>query len=80
MASKKDLVNWVREALAEHGGHATIVQVAKYIWNRHGDALRSSGDLFYTWQYDMRRAAQELRDSGVCRNAADCPQGVWVLA
>ncbi len=64
MATKNDLRDWVYTAVAESGGKATIVEVAKYIWERHGDELHASGPLFYTWQYDMRWAAQDLRRLG----------------
>ena len=61
MSNKADLIVWVEEALLELG-EATVVEVAKHIWENHEQDLRSSGDLFYTWQYAMRWAAQELRD------------------
>ena len=51
----------VLNALKELGGQGRIVDVAKQIWRVHEADLRSSGDLFYTWQYDMRWAAQNLR-------------------
>jgi len=61
MATKYDLQRWVEEALTSLGGSGTVVEVAREIWLRHEPDLRSSGDLFYTWQYDMRWAAQALR-------------------
>jgi hypothetical protein len=67
MATKYDLQPWVEEALIALGGSGTVVEVAKEIWARHEPDLRSSGDLFYTWQYDMRWAAQVLRDTGRAR-------------
>ena len=39
-----------------------------------------SGDLFYTWRYDIRWAAQTLRDSGVLKPDHEVPRGVWQLA
>ncbi|WP_118134302.1 hypothetical protein [Oceanicella sp. SM1341] len=64
MATKTDLVTWVAQALTELGGRGSVVDVAKIIWRDHSEDLRASGDLFYTWQYDMRWAAQSLRDTG----------------
>jgi len=32
----------------------TIVEISRAVWDRHEDDLRESGDLFYTWQYDLR--------------------------
>ncbi|NGM44687.1 hypothetical protein G5B31_03975 [Rhodobacter sp. SGA-6-6] len=61
MATKADLENWVIEAIRATGGEASIVEVAKYIWANFRKELEGSGDLFYTWQYDMRWAAQNLR-------------------
>lgn len=70
MATKYDLQPWVEEALRALGGSGTVVEVARLIWQRHEADLRSSGDLFYTWQYDMRWAAQTLRDTGRARLSA----------
>ena len=53
MASKYDLEEWVRGAVASAGGSAQIVEVAKYIWKTHGEELQESGDLFYTWQHEV---------------------------
>ena len=64
MYTKADIQDWIVNALASHGGEAHLIQVAKHIWEHHEDDLRSSGDLFYTWQYDMRWSAQNLRDKG----------------
>ena len=51
---RSDLVDLVYAAVRDLGGRATIVQVAKHIWENNEAELRASGDLFYTWQYDMR--------------------------
>ena len=64
MATKTDLRDWVYQAVTDAGGKATIVEVAKHIWSKHESELRASGPLFYTWQYDMRWAAQDLRRTG----------------
>ena len=64
MASKQDLAIWVEEALTELGGQGNVVEVAQVIWRRHELDLRGSGDLFYTWQYDMRWAADKMRKEG----------------
>jgi len=57
MAVKADLQNWILEAL-EALGPSTVAEVAKCVWDMHEADLRASGDLFYTWQYDMRWQAQ----------------------
>lgn len=62
--SKSELKIWVVEALHNLGGSGTVTDVARTIWNLHQAELEASGDLFYTWQYDIRWAAQALQDDG----------------
>lgn len=64
MANREDLKDWVFRAVYECGGRTKVVEVARYIWKNHEQELRRSGDLFYTWQYEMRWAAQKLRNEG----------------
>ena len=79
MASKEDLKEWILDSIQGRGGSATVVQVAEDIWKSHEDELRASGRLFYTWQYDMRWAALELRKADRLRPAAESPSGTWEL-
>jgi hypothetical protein len=79
VATKHDLQDWVRSALKELGGSARLVEVSKIIWRNHESDLRISGDLFYTWQYDMRWAANRLRRDGVMKQVEASPFGVWEL-
>jgi len=64
MANKRTLELWIVDALRDLGGSGSVTDVAKKIWEGHEDELRASGDLFFTWQYDMRWAAQRMRNSG----------------
>lgn len=80
MATKHDVTNWVVDALQALGGRASLVGVAKEIWRHHDLDLRSSGDLLYTWQYDMRWSANVLRNKGVLKPTHVSPRGVWELA
>jgi len=64
MANREDLKEWVYQAVRENAGQTKLVNVAQHIWQHHEQELRKSGDLFYTWQYEMRSAAQRLRDEG----------------
>jgi hypothetical protein len=80
MAAKADLDTWVRDALRDLGGRASIVEVAKTIWKQHETDLLSSGNLFFTWQYDMRWAANRLRRRGAMKAVAVSPSGIWELA
>lgn len=63
MADRTDLKEWVYEAVQKKG-RTQVVNVARSIWEQHEQELRESGDLFYTWQYQMRWAAQQLRKEG----------------
>jgi hypothetical protein len=58
---KNDLKAWVLDALRHLGGSGRIAQIARHIWDHHEKELKGSGDLFYTWQYAMRWAGQELQ-------------------
>lgn len=80
MATRVTLKSWILEALDDSGGSATIIQVAKHIWSKHEAELRSSGDLFYTWQYDMRWAARELRVERRLMPKRPGDRGPWRLA
>jgi len=79
MLTRDSLKGLVLEALKANGGSARVVEVCKYIWGNYEADLRSSGDLFYTWQYDVRWAAQKLRDSGKLR-AVKNSRSPWTLA
>lgn len=65
MTSKADLIEWVVPALKSLGNSGTVTDVCRVIWAEHEAELRDSGDLFFTWQYDVRWAAQKLRDATV---------------
>ena len=80
MATKTDLVDWLFEALRALGGSGTIPELCKYVWEHHENDLKSSGDLFYTWQYDIRWAAYQLRKSGKMKPNNLSPRGIWELA
>jgi hypothetical protein len=61
---KSDLKPAILVALKHLGGNGNVTEIAKYIWENYETELRSSGDLFYTWQYDMRWAGQALQGEG----------------
>lgn len=79
MGRKDILMDWVREALAANGGSATLVDVARHIWSNHETELRQAGDLFFTWQYDMRWAAMRLRKLGKMAPEDGSRSGLWSL-
>ena len=78
-ATRHDLQEWLVDALSAHGGSATIVQVCEHVWANHEQDLRASGDLFYTWQYDIRWAATKLRKRSIMAPAAATQVGTWSL-
>lgn len=69
MLVKTSLQNLVIEALEFFGGTANILQICKYVWSNYEDDLVNSGHLFFTWQYDIRWAATELRKNGIVKEA-----------
>ena len=79
MAGRLDLQDWVVQALKANSGRASIVKVAEHIWAVHERELRASGDMFFTWQYDMRWACTRLRESGVVQAAEVSQRGEWCL-
>lgn len=79
VATKYDLADWLHETLKDLGGRGTIIDVCRHIWLNHEADLRKSGDLFFTWQYDVRWAATELRNDGIMKAKGESPKGVWEL-
>lgn len=80
MLSRNDLPEILYRTLKDIGGRGSIIEVCKYIWDHYQNDLLRSGDLFYTWQYDVRWAATELRKSGRMKNANISPVGIWEIA
>lgn len=68
------------EALAELGGRSPIVPICRWVWEHKHEELQRSGDLFFTWQYDIRWAGTQLRALGKLRPAEVSPSGVWERA
>jgi hypothetical protein len=72
-------MGWVEEALFARGGSAKIVDVAREIDARHHEELTASGDLNFTWQYDMRWAALKLSKQGKVALSNKAGPGRWTL-
>lgn len=62
MITRNSIKVWVIEALHHLGGAVWPREVSKYIWEYYEYDLKNAGDLLYTWQYDVRWAAQSLRN------------------
>jgi hypothetical protein len=80
MLTKQHLPNIVLAALARLGGSGSVVEVAREVWLQNEAELRASGDLFYTWQYDLRWAALHLRKEGQLKPTARGAASRWTLA
>lgn len=64
MAVRDVLQEWLVEALRSLGGSASVIDVSREVWRRHQQDIENTGDLLYTWQYDLRWAATRLRKEG----------------
>ena len=78
--TRQKLPDLLYASLVALGGEATIIEVCRHFWEHYEEVLRNSGDLFYTWQYDIRWAATELRKNGTMLSAEDSPKGLWKLS
>ena len=77
---RKDLTEMLEEALVSLGGEGRIVEICEYIWNNYNNDLLSSGDIFYTWQYDLRMSAKEpLKAQGKVITIKDGTKSIWKL-
>ena len=77
MSTKQDLKKYIVEALEHLHGSASIIDISKEIWRRQQGNLYNGGSIFYTWQYDMRWAAHQLKLENKI-NTND-QRGVWTL-
>jgi hypothetical protein len=77
--TKSHLQRWIIEALVAKNGSASPLEICKYVWANHEEDLRNSGDMFYTWQYDIRWEATNLREKGKLLSAKQSPRGIWQL-
>lgn len=77
--TKEMLPNLLYGVLRDMGGHGAIVDICKRFWCEYENELKKSGDLFYTWQYDIRWAATTLRKTGRMKDANLSPSGVWEI-
>ncbi len=80
MKTRKDLCDWIVEALKNLEGKAQITKVREHIWEHHKEDLINSGNLHFTWNDDIFWAATQLRSKGVLKNAKATSKNVWELA
>lgn len=77
---KSDIPDLLYQTLQGMGGSGRLIDVCKVFWAEHNEELEESGDLFYSWQYDIRWAATALRKSGLMKAADQSPVGLWEIA
>ena len=76
---KNELPEYLHKTLKNIGGSGTLIDVCKEFYSENEQELQNSGDLFYTWQYDIRWAATALRKNGIMLPAKE-NGGAWTLA
>ena len=79
MITKEMLPDLLYSVLKKMGGSASLLAVCKKFYSIYEVELKSSGDLFYTWQYDIRWAATTLRKTDRMIDAKVSPNGVWEI-
>lgn len=67
MVTREDIKQWIILCLQEGNGSAWPREFSKYSWNNYESELKAYGDVLYTWQYDIRWAAQQLRYNGILK-------------
>ncbi|MCW4985468.1 hypothetical protein, partial [Enterobacter hormaechei] len=78
--TRESMKQWIIECLQEREGSAWPREVSKYVWDSYEAELRDSGDMLYTWQYDIRWAAQQLRNEGTLKPVNRRRDLPWELA
>ena len=63
--NRETLKDYTIDAIRDLGGEATHIDIARHVWRCHKNELRSSGDFFYRWQYDLRWAVTNLMRDGL---------------
>ena len=66
MISRNDLPELLYNTIKELGGKADMMTIFKKFYHDNEQLLKKSGDLFYTWNYDIRWAATKLRKTIKC--------------
>lgn len=69
MISRNDLPELLYNTIKELGGKADMMTIFKKFYHDNEQLLKKSGDLFYTWNYDIRWAATKLRKKNKMRPA-----------
>ncbi len=88
MMTRSDLPNILYSILKQLGGSATMMDVFKKFWVDNKHKLHETDDIFYSWNFDIRWAATQLRKQGKMKPATKkenthgsdmSPKGVWEI-
>ena len=80
MKTRRDIGEWIIEALTELNGSAQIKKVLELIWQKHDREIIDSGNFHFTWQDDAAWAATQLRAKGILSKGSATSKNVWSLA
>ncbi len=78
--NKADLPLYVLRCLQHLDGRGTVLEVSKKFYELFSGELTEAEDLFYTWQYDIRWAATELRKNDLLLKSSNVGEkNLWIL-
>jgi hypothetical protein len=73
--TREDLKPIILTALGSAGKKEKIAKIAKFVWDNYETDLKASGDFFYTWQYELRWAGDQLVKEGLLDKTSH--RGMW---
>lgn len=80
MPTKREIENWVCDALRALDNSADSAEICRIIWENHEHSLRDSGRQFYTWQREVERALGLLKRRGLVRRpSGTVSRGQWQM-
>lgn len=86
--TRTDLPNILYQIIDELGGRAKMMDIFKSFWAKYKNVLNEDEDIFYTWNYDIRWAATQLRKEKRMKPAETrentcgapvSPKGIWEI-
>ena len=86
---RNDLPDLLYKTIQSLGGKASMMDIFREFWKLYASKLDPAEDMFYTWNYDIRWAATELRKNGRMKPAHskenpeelvdESPKGIWEI-
>lgn len=70
METTPGMHQWIAEALADDDCGRDALSVSRHVWEHHEQELRDAGDLFWTWQIELRDALAALQEQRSAAEAA----------